>query len=131
MEYATDDVILEIVCDESTEGGTKHWVGDKLTDARSTAVEVAPAILREYVGTYTGIWLSNPTTVEVTLDADTLFVSRNGGDKTELIPQSDDSFICAACTWSQPYIFTRDDAGKAVSITEVQVSGRWVFERIE
>lgn len=131
MEYTTEDAILEIVCDESTEGGTKHWVGDKLTDARSTAVEVAPEVLQDYVGTYTGIWLSNPTTVEVTLQGAALFLSRNGGERAELIPQSQDSFICAACTWSQPYLFTRDGTGKAVSITEVQVSGRWVFDRIE
>ncbi len=131
MEYATDDVILEIVCDESTEGGTRHWVGDKLTDARGSAVDVAPEILGEYVGTYTGIWLSNPTTVQVTLEGAALFLSRNGGEQAELIPQSDNSFICAACTWSQPYIFNRDGSGKAASITEVQVSGRWVFERVQ
>lgn len=131
MEYTTDDAILEIVCDESTEGGTRHWVGDKLTDARSTAVDVAPEILGSYVGSYAGIWLSNPTTVDVTLEGAALFLSRNGGTKAELIPQSENTFICAACTWSQPYIFTRDDSGNATAVTEVQVSGRWVFERVE
>lgn len=130
MEYATDDVILEIVCDESTEGGIKHWVGDKLADARRTEVQVDPAILDEYVGTYSGIWLSNPTTVQVTLENGVLLLSRNGGEKTELVPQSEISFICAACTWSQPYIFTRSDSGKAAAVTEVQVSGRWVFDRV-
>jgi hypothetical protein len=131
MEYAADDVILEVVCDEATEGGVKHWVGDKLTDARKTAVEVAASTLANYVGTYQGIWLDNLTTVQVTLDGSTLFLSRNGGAKAELIPQSDTSFICATCTWSQPYLFNSGGGGKAASIVEVQVSGRWVFERIE
>jgi hypothetical protein len=129
MELAADDVILEIVCDESTEGGTKHWVGDKLTDARRTAVELDTAVLQNYVGTYSGIWLDNPTSVQVTLEDGALFLSRNGGQKAELIPQSDNSFICATCTWSQPYIFNSDGAGKATSVQEVQVSGRWVFDR--
>lgn len=131
MEYAADDVILEIVCDEAAEGGTKHWVGDKLTDARKTAVDVDTAVLANYVGTYQGIWLDNPTTVQVSLEGAALFLSRNGGEMAELVPQSESSFICAACTWSQPYIFNRDGSGKATSIVEVQVSGRWVFDRIE
>jgi hypothetical protein len=131
MEYAADDVILEIVCNEATEGGTKHWVGDKFADARATAVDVDPAILARYVGTYQGIWLEYPTTVEVTLEGDALFLSRNGGEQAELIPQSGTTFICAACTWSQPYVFNSDGAGMAISVEEVQVSGRWVFERVE
>jgi hypothetical protein len=131
MEYAADDVILEIVCNESTEGGTKHWVGDKIADAQATAVEVDPAVLANYVGTFQGIWLEYLTTVEVTLEGDALFLSRNGGEKAELIPQSENSFICAACTWSQPYVFSRDGDGMAASVEEVQVSGRWRFERIE
>ena len=131
MEYAADDVILEIVCNEATEGGTKHWVGDKLSDARATAVDVDADILANYVGTYQGIWLEYPTTVEVTLEGDALWLSRNGAEQAELIPQSENSFICAACTWSQPYIFNSDGDGRAASIVEVQVSGRWVFERVE
>lgn len=131
MEYAADDVILEIVCNESTEGGTKHWVGNKIADAQATAVEVDPNILANYVGTYQGIWLEYLTTVEVTLEGASLFLSRNGGEEAELIPQSETSFICAACTWSQPYVFNSDGDGMATSVEEVQVSGRWVFERVE
>ena len=131
MEYVTDDAILEIVCDESTEGGTKHWTGDKLADARRSAVSVDPAVLADYVGSYAGIWLSNPTTVEVTLENGVLLLSRNGAAKAELIPQSDASFICATCTWSQPYLFNRDASGTVTGVTEVQVSGRWLFERVK
>lgn len=131
MVYAADDVILEIVCDEATEGGVKHWVGDKLSDARASAIELETDILNNYVGTYEGIWLEYLTTVEVTLEGDALFLSRNGEEKAELIPQSDNSFICATCTWSQPYIFNNDGDGMALSVQEVQVSGRWIFDRVE
>ena len=131
MVYAADDVILEIVCNEATEGGVKHWVGDKLSDARSTAVELDTDTLANYVGTYEGIWLEYLTTVEVTLEVGALFLSRNGEAKEELIPQSENSFICASCTWSQPYVFNNEGGGKAPSVQEVQVSGRWVFDRVE
>jgi len=130
MVYAADDVILEIVCNESTEGGVKHWVGDKLSDARNSAVDVAPDILANYVGTYEGIWLEYLTTVEVSLQDGALYLSRNGEDSEELIPQSETTFICASCTWSQPYEFRRDANGKANSVVEVQVSGRWIFDRV-
>lgn len=131
MEYAADDVILEVVCNEATEGGTKHWVGDKLSDARASAVEVDPAVLARYVGTYQGIWLEYPTTVEVTLEGGALFLSRNGAEREELIPQSETTFICATCTWSQPYVFNSDGQGMATSVEEVQVSGSWVFDRVD
>jgi hypothetical protein len=131
MEFAADDEMLEIVCDEASQGGTKHWVGDRMTDAQATAVEVSPDILANYVGTYHGIWLDNPTTVEVTLEGSSLFLRRNGGGKAELVPQSETSFICSTCTWSQPYVFSRDADGVATSVEEVQVSGRWVFDRVE
>ncbi len=131
MVLAADDVILEIVCNEATEGGVKHWVGDKLADARASAIELNTDILARYVGTYEGIWLEYLTTVVVTLDDGSLYLSRNGEAKEELIPQSENSFICASCTWSQPYVFNTEDGGMASSVQEVQVSGRWVFNRIE
>lgn len=99
MEFAADDEMLEIACNEASEGGTKHWVGDKTTDARETTVEVAPEILAKYVGTYQGIWLDNPTTVEVALDDGTLFLRRNGGERSELLAQSETTFVCSTCTW--------------------------------
>ena len=47
LEYAADDEMLELVCNEASEGGVKHWVGDKTADGHSTAVEVAPDILAQ------------------------------------------------------------------------------------
>jgi len=131
MVLAADDVILEIVCNEATEGGVKHWTGDKVADARASAIDLDSDILARYVGTYEGIWLEYLTTVVVTLEDGALFLSRNGEAREELIPQSENSFICASCTWSQPYIFNNDNPGMAPSVQEVQVSGRWVFERID
>jgi hypothetical protein len=131
LEYAADDEMLELVCNESTEGGTKHWVGDKVADARRTAVAVAPEILAKYVGSYEGIWLDNPTTVEVTLDGAALYLARNRGEKRELIPQSETSFVCPTCQWGQPYVFVREGDGMASEVHEVQVSGAWIFKRVQ
>lgn len=131
LEYAADDEMLELVCNEASEGGTKHWVGDKEADAQATAVEVAAAILAKYVGTYEGIWLDNPTTVEVTLENDQLFLSRNGREKSALVAQSETAFVCPTCQWGQPYVFTRAGDGMATEVREVQVSGAWIFKRVE
>jgi hypothetical protein len=131
LEYAADDEMLELVCNEASEGGTKHWVGDKTADAHATAVEVVPGILAKYVGTYQGIWLDNPTTVEVTLEDGTLFLRRNRGEKSELVAQSETTFVCPTCQWGQPYVFTRDGDRMAPEVREVQVSGAWTFKRVQ
>jgi hypothetical protein len=131
LEYAADDEMLELVCNEASEGGTKHWVGDKTTDARVTAVQVAPEILAKYVGRYAGIWLDFPTTVEVTLEDGALFLARNGGEKSELVAQSETTFVCTTCQWGQPYVFTQEGDGMATEVREVQVSGAWIFKRVQ
>ncbi len=130
LEYAADDEMLELVCNEASEGGTKHWVGDKAADALATAVQVAPEILAKYVGTYQGIWLDFPTRVEVTLENGALFLARNGGEKSTLVAQSETTFVCSTCQWGQPYVFTREGDGMATEVREVQVSGAWVFKRV-
>jgi hypothetical protein len=130
LEFAADDEMLELVCNEASEGGTKHWVGDKTSDARVTAVEVPADILAKYVGTYQGIWLDNPTTVEVTLENGALFLRRNRGDKSQLVAQSETTFVCTTCQWGQPYVFSREGDGMATEVREVQVSGAWIFKRV-
>jgi hypothetical protein len=130
LEYAADDEMLELVCNEATEGGVKHWVGNKTEDGHTTAVEVAPVILDKYIGNYEGIWLNNPTRVEVTLENGALWLSRNGGEKNQLVPQSETTFVCPTCQWGQPYIFSREGTGKASEVREVQVSGAWIFKRV-
>ncbi len=131
LEFAADDELLEIVCNEAPEGRSENWVGDKTTDARLTTITVDPDILAKYIGTYEGIWLDNDITVEVTLEGDTLFLSRNGGERSALLAQSEDTFVCGTCTWGQPYVFTREGDGMATAVSEVQVSGAWIFNRVE
>jgi hypothetical protein len=130
LEFAADDVILESVCNEATEGGVKHWVGDKASDNRTTAINVGPELLAKYVGTYRGYWLDSLTTVQVTLEDGGLFVVRNGGPKSPLLPQSENTFVCPTCQWGQPYIFSREGDGMATQVSEVQVSGAWIFKRV-
>jgi hypothetical protein len=131
LEYAADDVILESVCNEATEGGVKHWVGDKTTDNRATAIDVGQDLLAKYVGTYKGYWLDNMTTLQVTLEDGGLFVVRNNGAKSPLLPQSETTFVCPTCQWGQPYVFAREGDGPATQVSEIQVSGAWVFKRVQ
>jgi hypothetical protein len=131
LEYAADDELLELVCNEASEGGTKHWVGDKALDARVTAVDLPADTLAKYTGTYQGIWLDNPTTVVVTLENGALYLQRNRGEKSELVAQSETTFVCTTCQWGQPYVFTRDGDGMVTEVREVQVSGAWIFKRVQ
>ena len=129
MRYAADDEMLELVCNEAAENSAQHWTGNKLTDAAQKAVDVPEKVLAGYVGRYSGIWLSNPTTVEVSLDQGRLFVIRNGSAKSALVAQSETTFVCPTCQWGQPYVFTRGPDGVATQVSEVQVSGAWIFRR--
>jgi hypothetical protein len=129
MRYAADDEMLELVCNEAAENNSQHWTGNKLTDAAQAAVDVPASTLAGYIGRYAGIWLSNPTTVEVTLEQGRLYISRNGSAKSALVAQSDTTFVCPTCQWGQPYVFTPGPDGLATQVSEVQVSGAWIFKR--
>src|SRR4051812_25542149 len=131
LEYAADDELLETVCNEATEGGTKHWVGDKTADGKTTSVPVDSKTLKKYVGTYRGYWLDSLTTLVVALEGDGLVVTRNGGKKSQLFAQSDTAFVCPSCQWGQPYIFASDGDKPAPQVSEIQVSGAWVFKRVK
>jgi hypothetical protein len=131
LEYAADDVILELVCNEASEGGVKHWVGDKASDARTTAVSVSSDILAKYVGTYQGYWLDNWITAEVTLEDGGLFLKRNNNPKVPLLAQNETTFVCPSCQWGQPYVFSREGGGMAPQVSEIQVSGAWIFKRVK
>ena len=133
MEFAADDELLEAVCNEASEGRS-HW-GSGVADAEAAAVDVAPEILAEYVGTYRGYWLRNQYTLEVTLEDGALLIQRNGAGNVQrngtenlrLIPRSETTFDCS-CGWG--YIFTRGDEGMATEVAEVHVSGAWAFRRV-
>ncbi len=131
LEYAADDVILESVCNEATEGGVKHWVGDKASDNRPTAVDVPADLLEKYAGTYQGYWLDNWITAVFTLEDGSLFLQRNDREKSALLPQSETTFVCPSCQWGQPYVFSREGDGVATEVREIQVSGAWIFKRVK
>jgi hypothetical protein len=60
-----------------------------------------------------------------------LYLARNRGEKRELIPQSETAFVCPTCQWGQPYVFVREGDGMASEVREVQVSGAWIFTRVQ
>jgi hypothetical protein len=124
LELVVDNEMLETVCNESSEG-RKHWVGE-VAHAEATAVVVAPAILARYVGTYRGLWVTNLTTVRVTLENDGLVLQRNG-ETFRLLPQSDNTF---ACTCGLGYVFPAKGDEMATEVDEVHVSGAWTFARV-
>jgi len=103
----TDTEILEFVCAEN-EKDVRHLVG-KASDDRRNAVEVAPAILSKYVGTYDFRFPENPTQVvaiEVTQEGDELLLDFLG-DKKPLIPRSSTSFSSNG----NPITFVTNDQG--------------------
>jgi hypothetical protein len=121
---AADTEILEAVCNERLDSGQQHWIG-RASDAQKSAVTVAPEVLAKYVGVYTGIYLRNPRTVEVTLSGGTLSISVNGGPKQPIFPQSETNFAGTGLT----YQFLRNDRGIATDLVEGHVAGEFTFKR--
>ena len=66
-----------------------------------------------------------------TLEDGGLVVVRNGSKKSALLAQSDTTFLCPSCQWGQPYIFSREGDGPAPQVSEIQVSGAWIFKRVK
>ncbi len=131
LVYAADDEMLEYVCSEASEGVTKNWAGDKGSDNSENKVDVPRQTLAKYVGTYKGYWLDSLTTLEVTLEDGGLVVRRNGSKKSPIYAQSETAFVCPTCQWGQPYVFSREGDGMATEVKEIQVSGAWVFKRVQ
>jgi hypothetical protein len=134
MEFMADNEMLETVCNEASEE-SDGW-GGAITEAEREAVEVAPDVLARYVGTYTGSWLGAPTTLEVTLEDGALFLLRTppyaeaeftGTGRSQLFPQSDNAFECSC---GLGFIFTAEGENMATEVSEVHVSGEWIFRRV-
>ena len=123
-QYVADDVLLEVVCNESSQG-TKHYTSD-WEDVEAALVELPEELLATYVGTYEGIYIDNLVRVEVTLEDGQLFLQR-GQSKQELIPQGERSFIRGG--WG--YVFSVNEEGEATAVSEVHISGGWTFERLD
>ena len=133
LEFQADNEMLETVCNEASENDGR-W-GGAITDAVEDAVEVAPELLERYVGMYTGIWLGAPTTLEVTLEDGEMFLLRTppyaeaeftGTGRSRLIPRSETAFECSC---GLGFIFTVDSNERVTAVSEVHVSGEWVFPR--
>ena len=122
-ELAADTEMLESICNEA-HSGQEHWVG-KASDAGKSAVKVAPEILAKYVGTYKGLYLGKPRTVEVTFSGGTLSTAVNGGPAQPVVPQSETNFSGTGLT----YKFILDGQGIATDVVEGHVSGDYKFQR--
>ncbi len=131
-----ESVMLEVICNES-ETGRRHYSGG-MHQSEEQLVVVPEEVLEEYVGTYRGFWVNRLTTVEVTLDNGELVIKRTpryakiGGntdfDTAHLVAQSENAFDS---TLGLGWVFNRNAAGEVVSVSEVHVSGAWLFERVE
>ena len=133
MEIPADQEMLESVCNEASE--TFSHLGTEINDVEAAAVEVAPETLARYVGTYEGIWLGSPTTVEVALEDGQLFVTRTPpyaptghaqAERSQLFARSDDAFECSC---GVGFVFV-SDGDEVLRVDEVHVSGAWPFERM-
>lgn len=124
LQFLADDELLEVVCNESSQG-TQHYTGGE-SDVEAALVELSPEILARYVGSYEGIYIDSAVRVDVTLENGVLYL-RRGNSIEELIPQGETAFIRGG--WG--YVFTVDEDGKATAVSEVHVSGGWTFPRIE
>ena len=92
-ELAADTEMIEWVCNESPHG-VEHWVG-KASDERKGEVQVAPAILSKYVGTYEEqqpYWRVAARVVRITVVDGKLVANMDGRGDVPLIATSETSF---------------------------------------
>jgi hypothetical protein len=92
-ELAADTEMIEWVCNESRHG-VEHWVG-KASDERKGEVQVAPAILTKYIGTYVEqppLWRTAPRVVEISVADGRLLADMDGRGKVPLIASSETEF---------------------------------------
>jgi hypothetical protein len=92
-ELAADTELIEWVCNESPHG-VEHWVG-KASDERKGEVQVAPAILSKYVGTYEEqqpYWRVAARVVRITVVDGKLVANMDGRGDVPLIATSETSF---------------------------------------
>ncbi|MSO81849.1 MAG: hypothetical protein EXQ53_00935 [Acidobacteria bacterium] len=126
MALAPDTEMLESICERSSE----HWAGSA-ADAANAAVTVAPDVLARYVGIYSGLYLANKRTVEVSLSGGQLIArvigaaGVDGGEIRPLVPQSQTLFEGAGLG----YQFIVDDAGTATDLVQINITGPYRFAR--
>jgi hypothetical protein len=92
-ELAADTELIEWVCNESPHG-VEHWVG-KASDERKGEVQIAPAVLSKYVGTYVEqqpYWRVAARVVEITVVDGKLVANMDGRGPVPLIAMSNTEF---------------------------------------
>jgi hypothetical protein len=126
MALAADTEMLEAVCEQTSD----HWEG-KVSDATSVGTTVAPDVMARYVGVYTGMYLTNKRTIEVSLSGGRLVAKIigaagvDGGEIRPLIPRSQTMFEGIGIG----YRFIVDDKGEATALDEIHISGDSRFQR--
>jgi hypothetical protein len=123
---APDTELIENVCNESKDKVLGHWVG-KASDEQKSAVQVDPAILAKYAGTYVEqpkFWRTTARTIEITVSGGTLFGDLDGRGKVQLTALSETNF-----TGIQGGIeFVKNSLG-ATEFFVKHVSGNYRFAR--
>jgi len=123
-ELAPDTEMIEFVCNENNHGAVEHWVG-KASDERKREVQVPPAVLATYVGTYleqAPFWRAVARVVEISLSEGRLLADMDGRGKVPLIASSDSDF---AGLYGLGVEFLPGGAGLSVK----HVSGNYRFLR--
>ena len=134
MRFVADNELLEVVCNEASEGRS-NW-GGELSEAEERSFETDPETLAQYIGTYQGIWLGQNTTLdfyikdgEFQLRREPRYLSTGAvtADVYGLVALSEDTF---ECTCGLGFIFRDVEDGVATVVDEVHVSGAWIFPRV-
>lgn len=92
-QLAADTELLEFVCNEKS-GEREHWIG-KASDEAKSEVNVAPAILEKYVGTYVEqpkLWRIVPRVVKITFSDGILYGDMDGRGPERQFARSETSF---------------------------------------
>jgi hypothetical protein len=93
-ELAPDTEMIEWVCNEKGGGLVEHFIG-KASDEKAGEVQVPPAILARYVGTYEEqppLWRLVPRVVEISLSGGILSGDMDGRGKVPLSARSETNF---------------------------------------
>ena len=128
-ELAPDTEMIEWVCNEHG-NEMQHWVG-KASDERKAAVNVDPAVLSEYVGTYVEqppLWRIEPRTVTISVSNGTLVGDMDGRGKQELIPVSPTSFT-GLYGLGVEFVVKAGNSRASEQLYVKHVSGDYVFLR--
>ena len=127
-ELTADTELLETVCNESP-SQREHWIG-KASDDLKSQVQVAPAVLEKYAGTYQELDLwgpgPHPRMITITVSDGALFAELKGRGKTQLVAQSETRF---SGFFGLGITFVLDSQGTLTHLLEMHVSGNYRFSR--